>query len=71
MMKSIYGLFLLTIFSIKYSSIGGKTFFVSGYGAYPHDNIDGAVNDIVFGYGIYTISSTIIISNATNLTIIG
>jgi hypothetical protein len=69
-----------------YSSIEGKTFFVSDYGAYPDDDLDdtngiqlaineaikyGLVSDIIFGYGIYAISSTISISNATNLTIKG
>jgi hypothetical protein len=64
----------------------GKTFFVSDYGAYPDDNLDdtneiqlainqainyGFVSDVVFGYGIYAISSTISIYNATNLTITG
>ena len=71
---------------MSYSSIEGRTFFVSDYGAYPDDNIDdtngiqlaineaihsGSVSDIVFGYGIYAISSTIEVINATNLTIIG
>ena len=71
---------------MNYSSIEGRTFFVSDYGAHPDDNIDdthgiqlaineaihsGSVSDIVFGYGIYAISSTITVINATNLTIIG
>ena len=71
---------------MSYPSIEGKTFFVSDYGAHPDDNIDDtdgiqlaineaihseSVSDIVFGYGIYAISSTIVIINATNLTIIG
>ena len=71
---------------MSYSSIEGRTFFVSDYGAHPDDNIDdtdgiqlaineaihsGSVSDIVFGYGIYAISSTITIINATDLTIIG
>ncbi len=85
-MKLVYGCFILIILSMNYSSIEGRTFFVSDYGAYPDDNLDdtkeiqlaineaihsGSVSDIVFGYGIYAISSTIIILNATNLTIIG
>ena len=71
---------------MSYSSIEGRTFFVSDYGAHPDDNLDdsngiqlaineaihsGSVSDIVFGYGIYAISSTITVINATNLTIIG
>jgi hypothetical protein len=71
---------------MKYSSVEGKTFLVSDYGAYPDDDLDdaiaiqsaindainyGLVSDIVFGYGIYAISSSISIYNATNLTIIG
>lgn len=86
MMKLRYGLFISTIVLIKYLSIEGKTFFVDDYGAHSDDSIDdsnaiqlavneaisdGTVNDIVFGYGIYTISSTIEIDNATNLTITG
>ena len=85
-MKLVYGWFILIILSMKYPSIEGKTFFVSDYGAYPDDDLDdtngiqlaineainyGLVSDIVFGYGIYAISSTILISNATNLTITG
>jgi hypothetical protein len=71
---------------MKHLSIERKTFFVSDYGAYPDDDLDdtngiqlatneainyGLVSDIVFGYGIYTISSTILVLNATNLTITG
>ncbi len=85
-MKLFYGWFILMISFMIYSSIEGKTFFVSDYGAYPDDDLDdtngiqlaineaikyGLVSDIIFGYGIYAISSTISISNATNLTIKG
>lgn len=85
-MKFIYKYSILIILSIQYLSIEGKTFFVSDYGAYPDDNLDdtngiqlainkainsGLISDIVFGYGIYTISSTILILNATNLTVTG
>ncbi len=74
------------ILSMQYESIRGKFFFVSDYGAYPDDDIDdtnaiqlainqainyGLDSEIVFGYGIYAISSTILIDNANNLTIIG
>ncbi len=62
-----------------------KIFHVSKSGAYPNDNIDDtlaiqlAINTaieelnstIIFGHGIYNISSTITISDATNLTIQG
>jgi hypothetical protein len=85
-MKLISGWLILTILSMKYQSIQGKTFFVSDYGAYPNDDLDDtngiqtAVNDAIkygsfseidFGYGIYEISSTISIENATNLTVKG
>ena len=71
---------------MSYPSMEGRTFHVSDYGAYPDDNLDdsngiqlaineainsGLVSDIVFGNGIYAISSTIVILNATDLTIIG
>jgi len=60
--------------------------FVSSYGVYPDDGIDdtngiqlainesirsGLRTDIIFGYGIYDLSSTITIENANNLTISG
>ncbi len=65
--------------------IQGKTFYVSNFGAYSNDNIDDtkaiqlaidtAINElnstVIFGYGIYNLSSTITISEATNLTIQG
>ncbi|CAF4072671.1 unnamed protein product [Adineta steineri] len=85
-MKLIYSWFVLIILSINFVSIRGKTFFVSDYNAYPNDDLDdthgiqlaineaikyGLVSDIIFGYGVYTISSTIAISNAINLTITG
>jgi hypothetical protein len=71
---------------MKFHSIGGKMFFVSDYGAYPDDDLDdtngiqsaitdaikyGLDSEVDFGYGIYAISSTISILNATNLTIKG
>ena len=71
---------------IRYSSIEGKTFFVGHYGGFAHDHLDdtmsiqltineaiksGSVSEIVFGKGIYRISSTISIFNATDLTIRG
>jgi hypothetical protein len=85
-MKLVYGWFVLMILSIKYQSIRGKTFFVFDYGAYPDGDLDdtigiqsaiddaityGLTSEIEFGYGNYTISSTISIFNATNLTIKG
>jgi hypothetical protein len=85
-MEFNYGWFILMILSMRYSSVEGRTFFVSDYGAYPDDNLDdsnaiqsaineainyGSVSDIVFGNGIYSISSTILIFNATNLTVTG
>jgi len=66
--------------------IQGKTFHVSTFGAYSNDNIDdsngiqaaintaihyGLNSTVIFGYGIYNLSSTITLSNATNLTIQG
>ena len=63
-----------------------KTFSVSDYGAYSNDNIDdskaiqetmdaainyGFTSTVSFGSGIYNLSSTIQIMNATNLTITG
>jgi len=71
---------------MKYRYIVGGIFLVSNYGAYPNDNIDDshgiqlAINTaidsrlnstVIFGYGTYNLSSTIFISNATNLTITG
>ncbi|CAF4000745.1 unnamed protein product [Rotaria sp. Silwood2] len=68
---------------MKYSLTKGKIYLVSNYGAYPNDDLDDtngiqlaineAINDefvsnIVFGYDIYSISSTILIFNAANLT---
>ena len=81
MMYVVYNFLLLIIVSIE-----GKTFLISDYGAIPNDNLDdskgiqlavndavshGLDSDVVFGYGIYLISSTISIQNATNLTITG
>ena len=78
-------LIVLTIF-VRCFSIEGKTFFVSDYGAYSNDNIDDTrniqmavdaaikygLNSIInFGYGIYNLSDTINVKNATNLTITG
>ncbi|CAF0909989.1 unnamed protein product [Adineta steineri] len=67
-------------------SIQGEKFFVVEFGAYSNDNIDdtqsiqaaidkginyGSGSIIIFGHGIYNLSSTISITNASNLTIIG
>ena len=77
---------LMMTILMRYSSSEGKTFFVADYGASPDDGFDdtmaiqlaineaikyGSVSDIVFGNGIYTISSTISILNSTDLTIKG
>ncbi len=85
-MNLIYGCFILMILSMEYLSTRGKTFWVSDYGAYPDDDLDDTIaiqsaindaidyklmSDIVFGYGIYAISSSISIYNAANLTITG
>ena len=85
-MNLVYECFVLMILSLEYSSIEGKTFFVSDFGAHPNDDFDdtnaiqlavneainyGLTSDIVFGDGIYSISSTIFIRNTTNLTIMG
>jgi hypothetical protein len=83
-MKLIY---LCLIFDICIiSSIHGRTFYVSTYGAYPDDNIDdtNAIQTtidmaikyrsnavIVFGSGTYTLSAPITVTSATNLTITG
>lgn len=73
-------------FIILFTYASGSTFFVSNYGAYPNDNLDDthqiqlAINDaiksgltstIVFGFGIYNLSSAIGLSNVNNLTITG
>jgi hypothetical protein len=85
-MKLISGWIILTILSIKFELIRGKKFCISDYDVYPDDDLDDtngiqlAINDAIqygldseinFGYGIYIISSTILIFNATNLTIKG
>ena len=77
---------ILISFYIQYLSIDGKIFHVFDYGGYPNDNLDdtnaiqltinnaikhGLNNTIIFGYGIYNLSSTINITDVTNLTIIG
>jgi len=66
--------------------IQGKIFHVSTFGAYSNDNIDdsngiqlainaaiyyGLNSTVIFGYGIYNLSDTISLPNATNLTIQG
>ena len=63
-----------------------KKFHVAHYGAYPNDNLDDthaiqlAINEAIrsglsaeidFGYGIYAISSTIVIDSAMDLIIKG
>ena len=65
---------------------GKRQFFVDDYGAKPNDALDdtfgiqqaiseaissGSGSFLVFGYGTYSISSTLVVTNATNLTIIG
>ncbi|CAF4381452.1 unnamed protein product, partial [Adineta steineri] len=67
-------------------SIQGEKFFVSEFGAYSNDNIDdtqsiqaaidkgisyGSGSIIIFVHGTCNLSSTISITNASNLTIIG
>ena len=78
--------FVLLIVLLNSQWIEGKIFSVADYGAYPDDNLDDtraiqlainqAINDrlpneIDFGLGNYTISATIFLVNATNLTIRG
>ncbi len=78
--------FILSILCLQYILIQGKTFFVSDYGAYPNDEIDdansiqfaidsainyGMNSSVIFGYGTYYLSSTLMILNSTNLTITG
>jgi hypothetical protein len=85
-MKLISYYLLLIIFSNEYLNVISLIFPVSRYGSYPNDNLDdtkgiqlavneainsGLNNSIIFGYGIYNLSSEITILNATNLTIIG
>ncbi len=85
-MVLIFRWFILIVLCIKCLLIEGKTFYVSTFGAYPNDNIDDSNeiqltidtairyrlnSTVIFGYGIYNISSTITISEATNLTIQG
>jgi len=80
-------LFLITLnIQYLFLPVRARTFFVSDYGAYSNDNIDdskaiqatinaainyGFTSTISFGSGIYNLSSTIVITNATNLTITG
>jgi len=85
-MKFIDRWYILIIIFINYFSIRGEIFLVSDYGAYPDDNLDdtngiqlainqaiihGLNSEIIFGFGIYNISSRLLIENATNLTIEG
>jgi len=78
--------FIVVALCIKCLSIQGETFHVSSFGAYPNDDIDDATaiqlavnaaisnglnSTVIFGYGTYNLSSTITISEATNLTIQG
>ncbi|UJR32635.1 hypothetical protein I4U23_020095 [Adineta vaga] len=82
----VEGWFILFLILIECLTIRGKTFFVSNFGASPNDNIDDAKNIqlavntainygsgsiLIFESGTYNLSSTIQISNATNLTILG
>jgi hypothetical protein len=85
-MKVIYQWLILMVLCTKCLSIEGATFLVSDYGAYPNDDIDDTTeiqaavdaaikyrlnSTISFGYGTYNLSGTIVITNATNLTITG
>ena len=85
-MRRAYVRFILLLLALNTISIEGKTFHVSDYGAYPDDGLDdthsiqlaiddairsGLGNEIDFGYGVYTVSATILIMNATNLTLKG
>jgi hypothetical protein len=85
-MTCIYGWFTLIILLMKCTYIIGAIFPVSKYGAYSNDNIDdsnaiqltidaaisyGLNSTVIFGAGIYNLSSTITIRNATNLTVTG
>jgi hypothetical protein len=82
----IHGWFIFIILSIKCTYSAGVIFPVSNYGAYPNDNIDdsnaiqltidaavsyGLNSTVIFGAGIYNLSSTVTIRNATNLTVTG
>ena len=85
-MSRIERWFILIILLITCTCIRAETFSVSKYGAYPNDNIDdsnaiqltidkaisyGLNSTVIFGAGVYNISSTIIIRNAINLTVTG
>ena len=74
------------VLSVLFFVVEAKVFSVSDYGAYPNDNIedsdgiqmavnsaisDGFSSTISFGTGTYSLSSTINITNVTNLTITG
>lgn len=85
-MKCINSCEVLLFISLNYVLIEGKLFFASDYGAYSDDNIDDtygiqmAVNEaikhgfrsqVIFGAGIYNLSSKIAIDGANNLTVTG
>ncbi|UJR12269.1 hypothetical protein I4U23_016446 [Adineta vaga] len=85
-MVSIFNWLTFISLCIKCLSIRGEIFYVSTFGAFSDDNIDdttgiqltiktainyGPNNIVIFGFGIYNLSSSIIISNATNLTVQG
>lgn len=85
-MLLLNGIFFLSIVCIQYSIVEGNVFPVADYGAYPNDNIEdssgiqmaidsaisyGFRSTINFGSGTYILSSTINITNASNLTITG
>jgi hypothetical protein len=85
-MKLIYGWWIFIITLFEYSSVQTLNFSVSMYGAKPDDNIDdtnaiqstinlamqyGPNNVVIFGSGTYTISSSLVIRDAINLTITG
>ena len=79
-------IFILSVLYMKCWVVEGRIFPVADYGAYSNDGIDDSIgiqlavnsairygfnNTISFGSGIYNLSSTINITNATNLTITG
>ncbi len=85
-MKFTCGWFVVIMMSMGCISVTGKTFHVSDFGAQSNDNVDdskriqsaidaairdGPNNIVTFGNGTYNISTTIGISNGTNLTIEG
>ena len=77
-MKVTFLLLILATLGTACLSDGNSIFYVSDYDPYPNDHVDdttgiqAAVNATInFGYGTYNLSSTIVISNATDLAITG